>query len=90
MPADTFQFSLPPEDKRVSFQDNPDDPVSGTDSLERRMQADLDEKQQDPLYDPSANRPPTDGAKPVVPERYVTPKLVVVQRNTLKKRARQA
>ncbi len=90
MPDDNSQFpalSLLPENKRVSFPDNPEDPVSGTDSLERRMQADLDQKQQDPLYDPSANRSQPDGDKPAVPERFVTPKLVVVQRNTLKKRA---
>ena len=77
-----LELSLVPQSKRVSIhmENNIEYPDSRDSSLERRMLADQREKEKDPLYSPS-------GVKPEVPVRFVTPKLVRVNRGTLKRSA---
>ncbi len=93
-------LSLVPEPKRVTLQMDhnveypppdlaypvPEEQLRDS-SLERRMQADLREKLRDPLYSAAGAASQPAGEKPVVPVRFVTPKLVRVSRNTLTRSA---
>ena len=81
-----LELSLVPQSKRVSIhmENNIEYPDSRDSSLERRMLADQREKEKDPLYSPNGVSP---GVKPEVPVRFVTPKLVRVNRGTLKRSA---
>ena len=76
-----LELPLPPESKHVSIrmENNIEYPDSGDSSLERRMLADKKEKESDPLHSPAV--------KPEIPVRFVTPKLVRVNRGTLKRSA---
>ena len=71
-----------PEPKHVSIHTEKN--IEYPDSLERRMRADRKEKENDPLCSPIKI---SQEEKPVVPVRFVTPKLVRVNRGTLKRSA---